>query len=93
MAQIARRLLIQGRVQGVWFRDWSVKTARELGISGWVRNRRDGSVEAQVEGTEDKVERFIELAHQGPPAADVERINSVPSEPGDSGSFEKRPSA
>ena len=71
---IARHLIIHGRVQGVFYRDWTVKTARELGLSGWVRNRDDGTVEALVQGDEEAVARFIGLAKQGPPAADVERI-------------------
>ena len=47
---IARHLSIHGRVQGVFSRDWAVETARELGLAGWVRNRRDGTVEAVVQG-------------------------------------------
>ncbi|MGA1498153.1 MAG: acylphosphatase, partial [Steroidobacteraceae bacterium] len=59
---IARRLHIQGRVQGVFYRQWTVETATGLGLQGWVRNRSDGTVEAQVQGDEAAVESFIEAA-------------------------------
>src|SRR3546814_19046733 len=77
MSVIARRLTILGRVQGVFYRNWAVETARGLGLAGWVRNRMDGSVEALVEGSQDGVERFILLARQGPPAARVARIDAT----------------
>ncbi len=47
---VARRLVIYGRVQGVFYRGWSVETARDLGLRGWVRNRSDGTVEALLQG-------------------------------------------
>lgn len=71
---IVRRLVIHGRVQGVFYRGWTVETARALGLSGWVRNRRDGTVEAMISGQEDAVERMIERCHEGPDAALVERV-------------------
>lgn len=71
---IARHLLIHGRVQGVFYRGWAVETARELRLVGWVRNRHNGTVEAIVQGAEPAVERFIALAHEGPPGARVDRI-------------------
>ena len=74
-AAIARHLMIHGRVQGVWYRGWAVATASELGLTGWVRNRMDGGVEALVEGDADAVARFVALAQVGPPAASVERID------------------
>ena len=90
---IARHLMIHGRVQGVWYRAWTVDTARSLGLVGWVRNRADGSVEAVVEGDEAAVAQFVALAHDGPIAAKVAHIdaNDVPlaSFP----SFEKHPTA
>ncbi|WP_374406596.1 acylphosphatase [Pelagerythrobacter sp.] len=70
----ARNLTIHGRVQGVFFRDWTVETARSLGIAGWVRNLPDGSVEAHVEGEVGAVRRMIAALHDGPPRAAVERI-------------------
>jgi len=73
---VARHLVIRGRVQGVWYRGWAVDTARALGLAGWVRNRRDGTVEAVVQGNEEAVDRFIELAHGGPQTARVERVET-----------------
>ena len=71
---VARHLRIHGRVQGVFYRGWAVETARGLGLTGWVRNRRDGTVEAVVQGEEAAVQRFVELARSGPPAARVEGV-------------------
>lgn len=73
----ARRLRIHGRVQGVCYRDWTERTARSLGLSGWVRNRMDGTVEAVVAGDIDVIKRFIALAHDGPPAARVSHIDEI----------------
>jgi acylphosphatase len=74
---IARRLRIRGRVQGVSYRWWTVRTARELGLDGWVRNRHDGSVEALAAGPAQAVEALIERCRQGPPAARVDDIEVV----------------
>jgi acylphosphatase len=68
------RLSIAGRVQGVWFRGWTIDQARELGLDGWVRNRRDGSVEAVVSGAAKLVDELIARCRVGPPAARVERV-------------------
>jgi acylphosphatase len=68
------RLLIKGRVQGVWYRGWAVENASRMGLDGWVRNRLDGSVEALLSGPRDKVETMIEACRRGPPAARVDRI-------------------
>ena len=68
------RLCITGKVQGVWFRGWAVKTAQGLGLTGWVRNRRDGSVEALIHGPHLAVEAMVEASWRGPPAA---RVNDV----------------
>lgn len=75
MPVVARHLTIHGKVQGVWYRNWTVDTARGLGLNGWVRNRADGCVEALVEGAEEAVTRFITLADVGPPAARVARVD------------------
>jgi acylphosphatase len=72
---IARRLRIHGRVQGVGFRDAMVAAARALGVAGWVRNRRDGTVEARVQGDDAAVADAIAWAHRGPPASRVERVD------------------
>ena len=63
---VARKVHLYGRVQGVFFRQWAVSQARELGVAGWVRNRPDGSVEAHLTGNEDAVSQMIERMRQGP---------------------------
>ncbi len=74
MAQLTRRLSIHGRVQGVGFR-WSLHAeAVALGLDGWVRNRRDGSVEALFSGRIEAVEALTAWAHRGPPTARVDRV-------------------
>ena len=72
------RLTITGRVQGVGYRDWAIGTARRLGLTGWVRNRRDGAVEALIVGEEDAVGKMIEACRRGPPAARVDEIDVDP---------------
>ena len=67
----AARLHITGRVQGVGYRAWTLQMASRLGLRGWVRNRRDGSVEALIIGDEDAVDRMIEACREGPYAARV----------------------
>ena len=93
MSERSLKLNIHGLVQGVFYRAWSAETARELGVRGWVRNRRDGSVEMLVHGDPGIVQRFIESCREGPPAARVDRIEleetTEPAPPG----FETRPTA
>ncbi|WP_299444175.1 acylphosphatase [uncultured Rhodospira sp.] len=72
---------IKGRVQGVAFRDWTQRSARDLGLDGWVRNRSDGSVEAVFQGPQEAVERMIEACHDGPPAARVSSITPEQTPP------------
>ncbi|WP_340268227.1 acylphosphatase [Sphingobium mellinum] len=91
MAVIARHLLILGRVQGVFYRNWTTDTADRIGITGWVRNRMDGSVEAWIEGPADSVTQFIALAHEGPSAAKVARIEIEDVAAKGFTIFEKRP--
>lgn len=74
MDLVRARLRIYGRVQGVFFRSTMREVASELGVSGWVRNVPDGSVEAVVEGERSKVEELIRWARRGPPLARVERV-------------------
>jgi acylphosphatase len=64
-------LIVGGRVQGVCFRMYTVERARELGVTGWVRNRDDGTVEAVAEGEEDQVAEFESWCRHGPPYAHV----------------------
>jgi acylphosphatase len=75
MPQVGRHVRITGRVQGVFFRQSAVDRARELGVSGWVRNCPDGSVEARLSGTAEAVEAMTQWLRQGPPSARVERID------------------
>jgi acylphosphatase len=69
-----RRVVVHGRVQGVFFRDSTQRLALERGVSGWVRNTWEGTVEAVFEGPPDGVERLVEFARRGPPGAVVERV-------------------
>ena len=69
---------ITGRVQGVWFRGWMQGQASGLGLRGWVRNEPDGSVAALVMGPRAKVRDLVRALHHGPPAAKVERVDTVP---------------
>lgn len=69
-----QHLLIQGRVQGVWFRESMRREAERLGVTGWVRNTPDGAVEAVVQGSGEAVDALIEWARSGTPMARVERI-------------------
>lgn len=69
-----RHLVITGKVQGVWYRGSMVEVAQRLGVSGWVRNRADGSVEAMVAGSDEQVAAMINWARRGPPTARVEHV-------------------
>lgn len=88
-----RRVLVHGRVQGVWFRGWAVDTAPALGLDGWVRNRRDGTVEMLLSGHEESVERMIERCHEGPQAARVEAVEVSESDEAAPAGFTQRPTA
>jgi acylphosphatase len=90
MEQIARRVRVTGRVQGVFFRAWAQGEARELGISGWIRNCPDGAVEAHLEGEEGDVARMIERMRRGPSNAQVEDVNGEDAPPEGLGRFELR---
>ncbi len=70
----ALRLVISGRVQGVFFRDWTVRTASSLHLNGWVRNRSDGTVEALLVGLADEVDKMVEQCRYGPRSAKVDHI-------------------
>jgi acylphosphatase len=66
-----KHLIITGRVQGVGFRNYLAHKARQFHITGWVRNRSDGAVEAMIQGTAENVEAMIVRAHRGPPKSSV----------------------
>lgn len=68
--------MVRGRVQGVGYRDALRRRADELGVSGWVRNRADGSVEAVLQGDEAAVQRLVSWARRGPPSARVDAIET-----------------
>ena len=88
-----KRLIISGRVQGVGYRGWMVDTARTLGVSGWVRNRLDGSVEALVVGDTAAVEELLRLCRRGPRMAEVVSIEEDLADPPDVFGFRQVPSA
>lgn len=83
----AKRLVIAGRVQGVGYRAWMVEKARSLGISGWVRNRADGAVEALIAGDVAAVEELSRLCRRGPRLAEVSSITEDMSDPPDEPGF------
>ena len=89
----AYRYHVTGRVQGVWFRAWTVRAAADLGLDGWVRNRRDGSVEAVAAGPEDKLEQFRLALHDGPPMAEVTGVAVEPAAPPPKTGFHQAPTA
>ena len=80
------KVVISGRVQGVWFRGWTREEARRRGLSGWVLNRRDGTVEAVFEGEDERVDDMVEACWSGPPHAVVAEVRTEageePLEPG-----------
>ena len=77
---VRRRVVVEGRVQGVFFRDSARQRARAHGVSGWVRNRPDGAVEAVLEGPREAVERVQRFFETGPPHAEVDHLD-VSDEP------------
>ena len=83
---VRARVLVGGRVQGVFFRFETRRQARRLGVAGWVRNRRDGRVEAVFEGEKEDVERMIEFCRRGPSGARVSNVEVRWEEP--TGEFE-----
>jgi acylphosphatase len=90
MQVVTKRLSITGRVQGVGFRFYMERKARELGITGWVRNRRDGAVEAVVQGNAAAVESMIAWARRGPASAVVAEVR-ITDASGEYAAFETRP--
>jgi acylphosphatase len=76
MSLIRIHAVVSGRVQGVYFRASTVDEARQLGLCGWVRNRNDGKVEAEIQGEETEVRRLLNWLHKGPPMAAVSGVIS-----------------
>jgi acylphosphatase len=91
---VRAHLVVSGRVQGVWYRGSMRDEAARLGVAGWVRNRRDGSVEALAQGEARAVQALLDWARGGPPGARVDALSSAPAEAqaGLAG-FELRPTA
>ena len=90
---MSRRLIVHGRVQGVWYRGWTVDQAEALGLDGWVRNRRDGTVEIMVSGPDEAVGELIARCGEGPSAARVERVEVMESDEPVAKGFVQRPTA
>jgi acylphosphatase len=78
---VARRVVVHGQVQGVFFRETTRRRARRAGVAGWVRNNADGTVEAWFEGESDDVEVMVHFAEIGPSGAHVERVEVSDAEP------------
>lgn len=87
------RLRITGRVQGVGYRAWMVERATARGLGGWVRNRRDGSVEALVSGEAKALETLLAECREGPPSARVSAVEAAEAEYDVSSDFTARPTA
>lgn len=87
----ARRVVVRGRVVGVGYRDWMVRAAERLGLCGWVRNRRDGSVEALIDGDEGSIDEMLRDCRRGPPMAEVTEIDEHLAEPPEQPGFTRLP--
>ncbi len=84
------RVVVEGRVQGVGYRYFTVRVARELGVRGWVRNLADGRVEAHAAGDSAAVEAFVRRLREGPPHGRVDRIEVLEAEGPEGNGFEIR---
>ena len=80
-SDVRRRVVVHGFVQGVFFRDTVRRRAEARGVAGWVRNNRDGTVEAVFEADPDAVERLVAFVRDGPPGARVDRVEVSDEEP------------
>ena len=76
-----RRVVVHGRVQGVFFRDSVRRLADQRGVAGWARNAPNGTMEAVFEGDPDAVDRLVAFCHDGPRGADVDRVDVADEEP------------
>lgn len=86
----ALRVIVHGKVQGVWFRAGTQEQARALGLTGWVRNCDDGTVEAQLRGGDRALQQMLDWLHHGPPEARVEAVETerLPDDTTDNNTFE-----
>ncbi len=71
---VCHQIKVAGKVQGVWFRDSTLKKAQELGVAGFVKNQADGSVYIEAEGMKNALKEFVKWCHEGPPFAKVESV-------------------
>lgn len=83
--------MIKGRVQGVFYRNWTIENATQLGLKGWVRNRKDGSVEALFSGSVDAVQEMEQRCRRGPPDALVTGFQVFPSDDDPGTGFHRKP--
>ena len=88
--KVRKRVVVRGRVQGVFFRDTARRLAEQRGVGGWARNVPDGTVEAVFEGEPEAVERLVDFCRQGPRGAVVERVDVSDEEPEGLRGFEIR---
>ncbi len=88
--RLGRHVRVTGRVQGVFFRAWTSDEARALGITGWIRNCSDGTVEAKLEGEPQDLDRLIGLLHEGPPGARVDSVEVEDAQVEQLGAFKIR---
>jgi acylphosphatase len=88
--RIRRRVVVHGRVQGVFFRDSARREAASRGVTGWIANRRDGAVEAVFEGDADAVQALVDWSRRGPRGADVDSVDESREDPEGLSGFEIR---
>jgi acylphosphatase len=93
MANAAIRIVISGQVQGVGFRMWTCRQAERLGLRGWVRNRRDGRVEALLIGEASAIDTMTDACRRGPRLATVTGVESLPAEDDGTTDFAERATA
>ena len=82
--------MVSGRVQGVFFRDTARRRAEAAGVSGWIRNRSDGAVEAVFEGEPERVKEMVEFCRHGPSRAEVAKVEVIDEKPEGLGGFDVR---
>ena len=87
---VRRRIVVRGRVQGVFFRDTTRRRAESLGVAGWAANRPDGTVEVVAEGEPDAVERLVDFLREGPRRADVDDVDVSEEQPEGLSGFDVR---